>query len=303
MESISNIKEYFECIKQQSEQSKSPCFFRGESRLHKEPFTPSIKRVDTAKEHDIYYHVLTTCAQDFNEHLTYGEVLAKMQHYGVPTRLLDITSNPLVALYFACNSNNVDDSVDGVVYTFQTEDMPIKTFESDTVAILASLPRISQEDYVEVFELAMELCGGGHDIDDDALGEFNQNSAVRRLLHEIKKEKPDFEQLQRPRTLLEDIFYVPKQNNSRIVRQQGAFLMFGMADLAPFEGNEKSAPGMCHYKIIINSDSKKEILSGLKMLSITKSALFPELYTIAESIKSDSRFTKINCQGTDENNN
>lgn len=40
--------------------------------------------------------------------------LAKMQHYGLPTRLLDFTGNPLIALYFAC-SEIKQENEDGVV--------------------------------------------------------------------------------------------------------------------------------------------------------------------------------------------
>ncbi len=32
--------------------------------------------------------------------------LAKLQHFGIPTRLMDVTSNPLVALFFACFNTN-----------------------------------------------------------------------------------------------------------------------------------------------------------------------------------------------------
>jgi hypothetical protein len=43
------------------------------------------------------------------------ECLAIAQHYGLATRLLDWSTNPLVALYFACESHN---TLDGAVYCF-----------------------------------------------------------------------------------------------------------------------------------------------------------------------------------------
>lgn len=51
-----------------------------------------------------------------------GTTFRKMmivQHYGAPTRLLDWTTNPLVALYFACYNLSNNDS-DGAFYIAQT---------------------------------------------------------------------------------------------------------------------------------------------------------------------------------------
>ena len=41
--------------------------------------------------------------------------LAKLQHYGIPTRLLDVTTNALVALYFACQNSGMYPEEDGMV--------------------------------------------------------------------------------------------------------------------------------------------------------------------------------------------
>jgi len=66
------------------------------------------------EEQNLIRDALRLLPNEFSGISEFG-VLAKMQHYGLPTRLLDVTSNPLAALYFACLS---PEDKDGTVFIF-----------------------------------------------------------------------------------------------------------------------------------------------------------------------------------------
>lgn len=112
-------------------------FFRGHGDESWQ-MLPSIYRETYLIENEdkIIKDALTYCPDDFLPSNTLFEKLVKLQHYGCYTRLLDLTANALVALYFAASPSS---NKDGELIILDIPDAEIKYGDSDTVAILSAL--------------------------------------------------------------------------------------------------------------------------------------------------------------------
>lgn len=100
-----NVAEFVNALRVLHLHSKN-IFYRGQSNVQYN-LKPSVLRDDrrTSCEDKMYLKVLSECYNEFTPDMTLITLLSKIQHYGVPTRILDLTTNALVALYSACKEN------------------------------------------------------------------------------------------------------------------------------------------------------------------------------------------------------
>ena len=264
--SISGISSYVSSLEKNAE----TLFFRG----HANPnytLLPSIMRTFKLRQNEskLYHELLINCPEDFEKCRTHLEKLVKMQHYGLPTRLLDITRNLLVALYFAC-----EDQLDsyGELVLISANNQDIKYPQSDTISILASLPVFSYQK-----QLAFYRAASNGKVSKDQF-----NSQVRRLVHEVRLEKPAFQAEINKNDILSNYIVYALKNNSRIVKQDGAFILCGLCDSASLEAFRYKEHGK---KTILLIDKKKKILEQLETFSINRAYLFPEIECVSEYLK------------------
>ncbi len=223
------------------------------------------------------------CPAEFSSMTSSFEKLVKMQHYDLPTRLLDLTENPLVALYFACLGDN-EKHEDGEIIFFKIPKVKVKYFDSDTVSIVSNIAWAKPD-----FEISQQF-----DRNSKQFHNINNHHALK-LMHDIKQEKPHFLERINPEHLKSVVCVKSKMNNQRLVRQDGAFLLFGI-------GNRKSIPAKIPddwiympegKKYIIKHIDKVKILKQLSRLGISKAKLFPEIDMVSQFIKNDYALDNI----------
>lgn len=250
-------------------------FFRGQKK-HYENITPSISRDGYIKNEDsIFREFITKNPNEFPAESSTFDKLVKMQHYSLPTRLLDITANPLVALFFATEEDKEFDNEDGQFIAFPIPRHKIKFYDSDTVSVISNIAKRPYD--------GLNLSSIAYDTETrSGIEKFNGETDIKYLLHEIRHEKPHFQPLIRKKHL-ESIFCVkPLLNNRRIINQDGAFLLFGIneskSSIAKYDKSD-------FEPITITVKNKDSIQKSLIALGLSYDKIYPELDTTAKYLK------------------
>ena len=183
------------------------------------------------------------------------EYLFFMQHFGVPTRLLDWSENPLVAVYFAITDAEGH------------RDKATGEFTTDAVVWMLN-PHVWNGHFLGP---AWQRIAS---VPDAALDSYAPTSNLRSL-H------------------TDPVAMAGMHNSRRIVAQRGAFTIFG-SNLLPMEEtfDTKNFPPEALKKLIIPRGRLLDFRDSLFGLGYTDSMIYPDLPGLATEIKRQFGFYK-----------
>lgn len=284
IEKISSFKEFIELITEEYSTlevndycEKDKVFFRGHSD-EKYKLKPSIDRFNAESgigglsfENKIIKKAMLSNPEVFYEEKYPVNMLAKMQHYELSTRLLDISENALVGLYFACKKSKDESESkernDGCIYCFKKDEKEVETAFSINVNLIASQYKYSDTTDIDIIKFW----------DSEKYSYYIPGNNKDKVSSDIKDLK---ERISKP------IFFFPIMITEREKRQQAAFIIYpneivNNSFKSTFYNNDK----IYDKKIIVDKSCKDDILEKLELLGIKESFLFPEVEKNCRSIQ------------------
>ncbi|WP_028521627.1 FRG domain-containing protein [Ruminococcus flavefaciens] len=271
---IRNIAEYLEAIHTINDSRLGEFYYRGQSNedykllphICREIKGSDKKYLELEKE--IVSESLLKYTNVFCNYTSNIELLTQLQHYGVPTRLLDVTSNPLVALYFACSSKQ---DKNGEVFVFKMD--AINPYDYEGIEALSSIGfknhqyPLDFDEYLEESGVKLKLSVNMHT--------SNYEQIMCTAMQPILIKTKSFFERQRAQSGYYILFvnylgYGEHPIKSGFSSQNGYYFEDRIDEIdkgsSPFITNIIKIPNSC----------KKEICLQLKSLNIDVSTLFPE---------------------------
>ena len=258
-------------------------FFRGQKNSNFS-LLPSIARPTGSRElilqeYRMVNEFLYRKPKEFEGMKSSFNILAKMQHYGLPTRLLDITKNPLVALYFASETTKEKGRYqDGEVFFFESSSRDIKYSSSIDAILLSSYYKSPLHDFSTIADMIFD------------------DERIEKLITEYGMKDKSLEFL--AKRMKDWAIVLPDYYDDRQIRQSSAFIIFPNI-LSRAKWHDEITYGvepeiadiknticenmMC--RILIDAKSKERIRAQLSRININEEFLFPDMDSVADNIR------------------
>ncbi|MDD2496285.1 MAG: FRG domain-containing protein [Tissierellia bacterium] len=136
-----SLNEYLKII----EPFKGNSYFRGQSAKY-DKITPSLFRDENWMKYE--YLMIQELKNQHHSEFDKNEIfnLFKMQHYGLPTRILDLTSSAIIALLFAVSSSKDTDS--NVFVISGLEEVRVEDISTQAISYLSTIDVNKLDDFL-----------------------------------------------------------------------------------------------------------------------------------------------------------